>query len=48
MNTDEVIEKFIKTRIQFDEIKILKTRPSLLGDLIEFALHEKPEVNDES
>ncbi len=38
MNQDKVIEEFAKTREDKDELKILRQRPAMLGDLIRFAI----------
>ncbi len=37
---DKIIEEFMKTREDKGELRVLKQRPSMLGDLINFALSE--------
>jgi len=38
MNQDKIIEEFTETREDKDELKILRQRPAMLGDLIRFAI----------
>ena len=38
MNQDKTIEEFAETREDKDELKILRQRPAMLGDLIRFAI----------
>ncbi len=40
---DKIIEKLSKIRSDPDELRVLKQRPSMLGDLINFALKQDGE-----
>ena len=41
--TDKIIEEFIKIRDDKEELKILRQRPSMLGDLINFVIEGEKE-----
>lgn len=41
--TDKIIENFSKIRSDPEELRVLKQRPSMLGDLINFALKQRGE-----